>query len=149
MSISRFYLPIRFIIGPGSLAQLGKETARLGKSALLVTGAKSMRSTGVLDKVINDLKANAVNSTVFDRVEPNPRSSNIDAGAKLAREHKADLEELSLVATRSTGQLVREELPVWETVSLGVGETRRKLPATQPRIVCAECHHALNQAEAR
>ena len=29
MSISRFYLPIRFIIGPGSLAQLGKETARL------------------------------------------------------------------------------------------------------------------------
>lgn len=91
MSISRFYLPIRFIIGPGSLAQLGKETARLGKSALVVTGSKSMRSTGVLDRVLGNLKENAVNSTVFDRVEPNPRASSIDAGAKLAREHKTDV----------------------------------------------------------
>jgi hypothetical protein len=91
MGISRFYLPIRFIIGAGSLAQLGKETARLGKSALLVTGSKSMRSTGILDKVENDLKENAVNSIVFDRVEPNPRASTIDVGAKLAREHKIDV----------------------------------------------------------
>lgn len=91
MGISRFYLPVRFIIGPGSLAQLGKETARLGKSALLVTGSKSMRSTGVLDKVVNNLKENAVDSTVFDRVEPNPRASTIDAGARLAREHKIDV----------------------------------------------------------
>ena len=91
MAISRFYLPIRFIIGPGSLAQLGKETARLGKSALVVTGSKSMRSTGVLDRVLGNLTENAVNSTVFDRVEPNPRASTIDAGAKLAREHKTEV----------------------------------------------------------
>ena len=91
MSISRFYLPIRFIIGAGSLAQLGKETARLGKMALLVTGSKSMRSTGVLDKVIGNLKENDVNSIVFDRVEPNPRASTIDAGARLASEHKIDV----------------------------------------------------------
>jgi hypothetical protein len=91
MAISRFYLPIRFIIGPGSLAQLGKETARLGKSALVVTGSKSMRSTGVLDRVLGNLQENGVNSTVFDRVEPNPRASTIDAGAKLAREHKTEV----------------------------------------------------------
>jgi hypothetical protein len=92
MGISRFYLPIRFIIGPGSLAQLGKETARLGKSALLVTGSKSMRSTGVLDKVDSDLKANSVNSIVFDRVEPNPRASTMMlewlARAKNRRSHR-------------------------------------------------------------
>ena len=91
MGISRFYLPVRFIIGAGSLAQLGKETARLGKSALLVTGTKSMRSTGVLDRVTADLKANGVDATVFDRVEPNPRASTIDAGAGLARELKTDV----------------------------------------------------------
>jgi len=87
MGISRFYLPIRFIIGQGSLAQLGKEASRLAKVALLVTGSKSMRSTGVIDKVLNDLTENGIKSIVFDRIEPNPRASTIDAGAKVAREN--------------------------------------------------------------
>ena len=64
MGITRFYLPTRFINGAGSLSQLGKEACRLGKTALLVSGSKSMRKTGVLDRVINDLKGNAVNSDI-------------------------------------------------------------------------------------
>lgn len=90
MSISRFYLPTRFIIGTGSLAQLGKEAARIGKTALLVTGSKSMRKTGVLDKVDADLKENGVKAIVFDKVEPNPRASTIDEGANIARENGVD-----------------------------------------------------------
>jgi hypothetical protein len=91
MGISRFYLPIRFIIGQGSLAQLGKEAARLGKTALLVTGSKSMRKHGVLDKVIAALQEAGVKAVSFDKVEPNPRASTIDEGAKLAKENWADL----------------------------------------------------------
>jgi len=41
--------------------------------------------------------------------------------------------------------LVREELPVWQDVQMGLGSTRTKLPETLPRILCAECYHALNQ----
>jgi len=41
--------------------------------------------------------------------------------------------------------LVREEMPVWRDVQMGMGSTHMKLPETLPRIVCAECHHALNQ----
>jgi hypothetical protein len=91
MGISRFYLPIRFIIGQGSLAQLGKEAARLGKVALLVSGSKSMRGTGVIDKVVNDLTENGIKSIVFDRIEPNPRASTIDAGARVARENSVQV----------------------------------------------------------
>ncbi len=91
MGITRFYLPTRFIIGAGSLSQLGKEAYRLGKTALLVTGSKSMRRTGVLDRVINDLNGNAVKPVIFDEVEPNPRASTIDRGADKARQNSAQL----------------------------------------------------------
>ncbi|MGA2368571.1 MAG: iron-containing alcohol dehydrogenase, partial [Dehalococcoidia bacterium] len=91
MGITRFYLPTRFIIGAGSLSQLGKEACRLSKTALLVTGSKSMRKTGVLDRVINDLHGNAVKPVIFDEVEPNPRASTIDRGADIARQNGAQL----------------------------------------------------------
>jgi hypothetical protein len=42
--------------------------------------------------------------------------------------------------------LVREELPVWEKVQIGVGETRRRLPDTLPRFLCQPCYQALHQA---
>ena len=41
--------------------------------------------------------------------------------------------------------VVREELPLWEDTGAGMGTTRRKLPERLPRIVCAECQHALLQ----
>ncbi len=91
MGISRFYIPTRFIIGQGSLSQLGKEAARLGKTALLVTGSQSMRKTGVLDRVINDLQAAGVKAITFDKIEPNPRTSTVDEGARITRENKADM----------------------------------------------------------
>ncbi|MBN1689401.1 MAG: iron-containing alcohol dehydrogenase [Dehalococcoidia bacterium] len=91
MSISRFHMPIRFIIGQGSFAQLGREAARLGKTALLVTGSCSMRSTGMLEKASGELAANGITAVVFDKVEPNPRTSTIDAAAKIARDNKADI----------------------------------------------------------
>jgi len=91
MAISRFHIPTRFVIGQGSFSQLGKETSRLGKVALLVTGSSSMRSMGVLEKAAGDLAANGVTALIFDKVEPNPRTSTIDSAAKMARENKADV----------------------------------------------------------
>jgi hypothetical protein len=91
MGISRFYLPTRFIIGTGSLAQLGTETSRLGKTALVTTGKSSLRRTGVLDKILKDLEEKGVSATVFDKVEPNPRASTIDEGAVMARDNKVEV----------------------------------------------------------
>jgi len=91
MGITRFYLPTKLIFGPGSLALLGEEAAKLGQKAILVTGATSMRRTGVLDRVVNDLKANSIEVSVFSKVEPNPRVSTVDEGGKIAIREKADL----------------------------------------------------------
>jgi len=89
--ITEFYLPTKIIFGSGSLAQLGLEAKKIGQIAILVTGSSSMRKAGVLNRVTNNLKANGINVSVFDKVEPNPRSSTVDEGSKMARQQKADL----------------------------------------------------------
>jgi alcohol dehydrogenase YqhD (iron-dependent ADH family) len=89
--ISTFYIPTKIISGAGGFSQLGKETAKIGKKALLVTGKSSMRKSGLLDRAVLDLEKNGVEVTVFDRIEPNPRSSTIDEGAAIAREKGLDV----------------------------------------------------------
>lgn len=84
-------MPTKIIFGSGSLARLGSEARKIGRRAILVTGTSSMRKTGVLDMVTKDLKANGVDTSVFDKVEPNPRASTVDEGSKIARQEKAEL----------------------------------------------------------
>jgi len=89
--ITTFHLPTKIIFGPGSLARLGEEARRIGPKAILVTGSRSMRKTGVLDRVVHDLKANGVDTLTFDKVESNPRVSTVDEGAAIARGKGVDL----------------------------------------------------------
>jgi alcohol dehydrogenase YqhD (iron-dependent ADH family) len=91
MVITTFYLPTKIIFGPGSLACLGTEAAKLGRKAILVTGKSSLRKTGVLDRAVNDLKNNGVEILIYDWIEPNPRTATVDEGARLAREAGIDL----------------------------------------------------------
>ena len=50
-----------------------------------------MRRVGVLDRVADDLKANGVQTLIYNKVEPNPRASTVDEGARIAREEGVDL----------------------------------------------------------
>ena len=89
--ITAFHLPTRIIFGVGSLKQLGAEARELGQKAILVTGRSSVRRTGMLDGVIQDLRNNGVDTLIFDKVVPNPRTSTIDEGARLVRQEGVDL----------------------------------------------------------
>ena len=89
--ITTFHLPTKIIFGVGSLKQLGAEARELGQKAILVTGRGSVRRTGMLDGVIQDLRNNGVDTLIFDKVVPNPRTSTIDEGARLVRQEGVDL----------------------------------------------------------
>ena len=91
LMITKFHIPTRIICGAGSFKLLGGEAARLGKRALLVTGKSSARQTGLLDRAAADLLRHGVEVTIFDRVEPNPRSDTVDEGAGIIREKGLDL----------------------------------------------------------
>lgn len=89
--ITTFYLPTKIVFGSGSVARLGTEAKGLGKRAILVTGTHSARKTGLLDKVTRDLENNELEVFIFDKVGPNPRTSTVDEGAKIARQKEVDL----------------------------------------------------------
>ncbi|MFW6126175.1 MAG: iron-containing alcohol dehydrogenase, partial [Chloroflexota bacterium] len=50
-----------------------------------------IRRIGLLDRVLEDLKENGVDAVTFEKVEPNPRSSTVDEGARLARKERVDV----------------------------------------------------------
>ena len=54
--ITTFHLPTKIVFGGGSFKQLEAEAREMGQKAMLVTGRSSMRRTGVLDRVVQDLK---------------------------------------------------------------------------------------------
>ena len=51
-----FYLPVRLIFGPGKAETLGKEAARYGKKALIVTGRSSTKKSGLLNRAVKLLE---------------------------------------------------------------------------------------------
>ena len=84
------YIPSRILFGAGKLNELA--TAKLpGKKALIVTtGGQSVKKYGYLDRVINLLKQNQVDSVVFDKVLPNPIRAHVMEAAALARREGCD-----------------------------------------------------------
>ncbi len=86
-----FYLPTRVLFGRGVVENIGKETAKLGKSALIVTGQASARKTGLLKRVGDSLKKSRVKTTLFEGVEANPSLETIKKGTKLAKEKECEV----------------------------------------------------------
>ena len=55
-----FQVPIKLVFGAGVVDKVGQEAAKLGKRALIVTGGSSANKSGLLDRIVTDLKANGV-----------------------------------------------------------------------------------------
>jgi alcohol dehydrogenase YqhD (iron-dependent ADH family) len=91
MATTVFHTPIKLVFGEGAVEKVGEEAAHLGKKAMVVIGGSSARKSGLLDKIIADLKGHGVDAVVFEGITPNPRSSTVDEGARFAAAHNVDL----------------------------------------------------------
>ena len=74
----RLWLPPCVYVGPGCIERLGEEAARLGGKALLVTGRRSLRESGNLDRLISVLGQAGVGTEVFDDAPPEPDLAAVD-----------------------------------------------------------------------
>lgn len=123
------------MFGAGSFAQLGTEAACVGNKAMVVTGKNAVRATGILDRALSDLKQNGVETIVFDRIEPNPRSTTVDQGAVIARQNNIDVviaigggsamdAAKGIVISAMGGE------PIWHYV-----KQRRKITGDVPKLI--------------
>ena len=90
MAEFNFYWPTKFFFGRGEIRNIGRAVRGIGSKTLLVSGMKSMRKTGILDKVIDNFRDCGVEVILFEGVGPNAKADLIDEGGKRAREERCD-----------------------------------------------------------
>lgn len=82
-----FYNPTKVYFGKNQLIHLHEEVKKNGNSVLLVYGGGSIKKTGLYDKVVAELKENEIEVYELGGVEPNPRLTTVNAGARLCKEY--------------------------------------------------------------
>lgn len=83
----RFTLPRDIYYGAGSLDELKNLK---GKKAIVVTGGGSMKRFGFLDRVMENLKAAGIETSLFEGVEPDPSVDTVMKGAEAMRQFQPD-----------------------------------------------------------
>ncbi|NQS88865.1 iron-containing alcohol dehydrogenase [Patescibacteria group bacterium] len=86
-----FYLPTKINFGPGVIEKVGEEAKLLGKRAFVVTGKKSARKMGFLERLEKSLRKKGVIPIFFEKIEPNPSNQTVEEGVNLAKKEKCDL----------------------------------------------------------
>jgi phosphonate metabolism-associated iron-containing alcohol dehydrogenase len=85
-----YYIPTKVIFGVGSLDTLAEVVGAFGpKKIILVTGKQSMKKSGIARTVVENLKSYPV--AVYDDVEHNPTTRNIENGLRFLEKEKGDL----------------------------------------------------------
>ena len=85
-----FYNPTRIIFGSGKLNELSEQAMPGKKAMFLISGGKSTKLNGSLDKVKAQLDKAGVNYAVFDKIMENPIKEVVMEGAAFARENGCD-----------------------------------------------------------
>lgn len=86
-----YFLLINLVFGQGKVEQVGKIAAAHGTTAMIVTGGSSVKRTGTYDRVRALLEREGMHTVLFDQVTPNPLTTTVEEGAKLAIAQHADV----------------------------------------------------------
>lgn len=87
-----WFNPTKIVYGAGSISTLGEAVSGIsGESArvLLVTGREHLRSTGLLEKIVEDIGPEQV--TLFDKVGPYPSPTLVDEAVGVCRSSSSEL----------------------------------------------------------
>jgi len=85
-------IPVRVYFGENQMQYLGLELAKYGKKVLLLTYAEGpVKTSGLYDKAVAEIKAAGLEIYELADVAPNPRVSSVNAGADLCKREGIDV----------------------------------------------------------
>lgn len=87
MNDFQFQNTTKVYFGKDQLGHLHEEVLKYGKSVLVVYGGGSIKKIGLYDKVIKELKENNIEVYELAGVEPNPRHTTVNKGAKICKDN--------------------------------------------------------------
>lgn len=111
---------------------------------IVISNGKSTRANGYLDRLTGQLDKAGIACAIFDRVEPNPLNSTVNAGGRFAREHGCDFiialgGGSCMDAAKSIALIAVNDGDYWDYIPSGTGKgksvsnrPRRSLPLPPP-----------------
>ena len=91
MEIREFFQATKVVSGVGAVNNVGQEVIALkGKKVLIITDGFLAKSD-IMKKVIYSLDASEIDHIVYDKVRANPRTTDCDETAELAKEQNIDV----------------------------------------------------------
>ncbi|MBY5921840.1 L-threonine dehydrogenase [Ferrimonas balearica] len=90
MSATKFFIPSVNTLGQGALDDAINDIASLGFTKGLVVTDKPLVELGLVGKLTEALGEKGIGSVVFDGVQPNPTTGNVESGLALWRQHQCD-----------------------------------------------------------
>ncbi|MEM6330979.1 MAG: iron-containing alcohol dehydrogenase, partial [Planctomycetota bacterium] len=86
-----FHCPTRIVFGPGRSSDLGGLTAGLGVSRALVVSDPGIEEAGHTQRATDSLHAAGLQTLVFDRLQENPTTDNVEDGRAVAADYRPDV----------------------------------------------------------
>lgn len=127
MNNFNYFIPTKVLFGPGKLNDLAKETLPGKKALIVVSGGKSMKKYGYLERVRELLLKQNVESAVFDKILPNPVLSHVTKGAELAKAENCDFViglggGSSIDSAKSIAIMAKNPGNYWDYIHGGTGK---------------------------
>ncbi|NLL58096.1 MAG: iron-containing alcohol dehydrogenase, partial [Firmicutes bacterium] len=88
--ITSFSRTVPVLFGPGASLQTGLKVKELGAQKVLCVYDKGIKSAGIADKIIDNLKAAGLQVVIFDDVKADPPDTIINEAAVMANEEQVD-----------------------------------------------------------
>ena len=85
-----YYAPTEIIFGCGKATAIGEVVRRYGETALLVTD-DSKPMAAIAEKVMQLLQKSGISTVHFCGVKPNPTTNIVTEGARMAKNHGAQV----------------------------------------------------------
>ena len=132
-----YFIPTNIIFGAGRIKELATVTLPGKKALIVISSGTSMSRFGYLDKVVNALKEQKVESVIFNKILPNPIVDHVMEGAKMARDNGCDFiiglgGGSSIDSAKSIAIMVNNPGTYWDYIHGGTGKgnpvTEKVLP---------------------
>ena len=86
-----YFIPTVNLMGAGCVSEVGKQAKIIGGTKALVVTDETLVKIGIVEKVINILNKEGVQTVVFDKVMPNPTDENVHEGFDIYQKENCDI----------------------------------------------------------
>lgn len=121
------FMPTKWIFGADALNELGNQALPGKKAIIVISNGKSTKENGYLDRTLQLLDQQDIETVIFDQIEANPLNTTVMKGAAFAKANHCDfivaLGGGSVMdASKAIAAMATNEGDLWDYINGGTGK---------------------------